>query len=107
MDLRTNELIPDEGCWGATPKYELLEDMNRVLVFDFGSELYVWNGRSAPFETRRLGIKLAKDLWEKGLEGTSPVEGHPLIAGGTVKRPDWTILGKVNQVLFLTSAVTI
>jgi supervillin len=96
VDLKTNELIPDESFWGSAPKYELLEDTTRVLVFDFGSEVYVWNGRSAPFETRRLGIKLAKDLWEKGLEGTAPVEGHPLIPKGT-KRPSWAILGKVNQ----------
>ena len=105
VDLRTNELIPDEGFWGAAPKYELLEDTSRVLVFDFGSEVYVWNGRSAPFETRRLGIKLAKDLWEKGLEGTAPVEGHPLIPGGTAKRPDWAILGKVNQVTTIVQSI--
>lgn len=97
VDLKTNELIPDESFWGCAPKFELLEDTSRVLVFDFGSEVYVWNGKSAPFETRRLGIKLAKDLWEKGLEGTAPVEGHPLIPDGKIKRPDWAILGKVNQ----------
>ena len=65
---------------------------------DFGSELYVWNGVSAPIMTRRIGIKLAQDLWERGLEDTAPAEGHPLIPSGTVKRPDWAILGKVNQV---------
>ena len=98
VDVKTNELIPDDSYWGSAPKYELLEDTTRVLVFDFGSEDYVWNGRSAPFETRRLGIKLAKDLWEKGLEGTAPVSGHPLIPELIgPKRPEWTLIGKVNQ----------
>ncbi len=86
VDLKTNELIPDDSFWGCAPKYELLEDTTRVLVFDFGSEVYVWNGKSAPFETRRLGVKLAKDLWEKGLEGTAPVEGHPLIPDGKMDK---------------------
>jgi supervillin len=98
VDLKTNELVPDESFWGSAPKYELLEDTSRVLVFDFGSEVYVWNGRSAPFETRRLGVKLAKDMWEKGLDGTAPVEGHPLIPNAKgAKRPEWALLGKVNQ----------
>jgi len=120
VDLKSCQLIPEESFWGAPPKYELLEDMSRVLVssnnlpklfagcilnlhslpskvFDFGSEVYVWNGRNAPFEARRLGVKLAKDLWEKGLEGTAPAQGHPLLPNG-IKRPDWALLGKVNQV---------
>ena len=41
-------------------------------------------------------MKLAKDLWEQGLEETSPVPGHPLIPGEDVKRPDWSLLGKVT-----------
>lgn len=49
-------------------------------------------------DCRRLGIKLAKDLWEKGLDGTAPVAGHPLIPNlKGPARPDWALLGKVNQ----------
>ena len=95
VDPATNQLIPVESFWGSAPRHEVLQDPNRVLVFDFGSEVYVWNGRSAPFDVRRLGVKLAKDLWEQGLEETSPVPGHPLIPGEDVKRPDWSLLGKV------------
>ncbi len=46
VESRSNRLIPVDSFWGSAPKYELLEDPNRVLVFDFGSEVYVWNGRS-------------------------------------------------------------
>ncbi len=51
---------------------------------------------TAPFEVRRAGVRLAKELWERGLDETSPVPDHPLIPTGVVQRPDWAILGKVN-----------
>ena len=54
----TDELIPVEAAWGAPPKYETLQ-ASKVLVFDFGSELYVYNGKNAPFETRKVGARLA------------------------------------------------
>ena len=79
-------------------------DDTRVLVYDFGSEVYVWNGRSAPFESRRIGLKLAKDYFDDAKNNKDFAAKHPLLldpstqsgAGGSA-RPDWTILGKVNQ----------
>ena len=54
-----NELVPVEAGWGLPPRYALLEP-SRVLVFDFGSEVYVYNGKSAAFETRKAGARLAQ-----------------------------------------------
>lgn len=61
-------------------------------VFDFGSEVYIWNGRNAPFETRRLGVKLATDLWQN-----TSINGHPCETKGP-RRPEWCLSGKVNEV---------
>lgn len=43
----------------------------QVFVFDFGSELYVWQGKLASQQKRKLGIKLAQQLWEKGYNYSS------------------------------------
>ena len=84
------------------PRYELLSaDETRVLVYDFGTEVYVWNGRSAPFESRRVGLKLARDYFDDRKNNKDFLPKHPLMAkeetAGSGERPDWTVLGKVNQ----------
>ena len=38
-------------------------DPNEVFVFDFGSELYVWNGKHADKNKRNLGLQLGQQLW--------------------------------------------
>jgi supervillin len=38
-------------------------DPNEVFVFDFGSELYVWNGKYADKNKRNMGLQLAQQLW--------------------------------------------
>ncbi|CAF2819700.1 unnamed protein product [Rotaria sp. Silwood2] len=38
-------------------------DSNEVFVFDFGSELYVWNGKYADKTKRNMGLQLAQQLW--------------------------------------------
>ena len=52
VNIDNDELVPVEAAWGCPPKYEHLH-ANKVLVFDFGSEVYVYNGKNAPFETRK------------------------------------------------------
>lgn len=39
--------------------------MPQVLVLDFGSELYIWAGKRACGEERRLGVALGRELWEE------------------------------------------
>lgn len=79
VNPETSELIPIEEYWGQPLRHEVLENDLRVLVFDFGSEVYVWNGKNAAFPTRRLGLKLAKDMLAEE------------------KRPEWTLFGRINQ----------
>lgn len=39
-----------------------------MLVFDFGTELYVWQGKAVKPERRKMGVKLARQLYEKGYD---------------------------------------
>ncbi len=57
--VEEDELVPVECGWGLPARHALLEP-TRVLVFDFGSEVYVYNGKSAAFETRKVGARLAQ-----------------------------------------------
>lgn len=40
----------------------------QVLVFDFGSEFYVWQGKSVTPEQRKQSMSLAQKLWNKGYD---------------------------------------
>ncbi|KAL1518089.1 hypothetical protein ABEB36_001766 [Hypothenemus hampei] len=114
--LRTNmiyivedgELAPYEPYWGNTLKVEMLGEIN-VIVFDFGTEMYVWSGKNAPPDKKKLALKLAKDLWQDGYNysdclinplnvaealGERELKELPLKAD---KRPDWALFAKITQ----------
>ena len=57
--MLTDELVPIEEHWGLPPRYSLL-DPAKVLVFDFGSEVYAYSGKNASFEARKVGARLAQ-----------------------------------------------
>jgi supervillin len=79
------------------------------MVFDFGSELYVWNGKNAPLERRRVAVSLAQELWNEGCD-YSECDMCPLTAASILgrrdvtkvsnkmaSRPHWALLAKVTQ----------
>lgn len=41
----------------------LLRGLPQVLVFDFGSEVYVWHGKEVTLAQRKVAFQLAKHLW--------------------------------------------
>ena len=115
-------LIPlDDFCFRSL-SVKLL-DPNDVFVFDFGAEVYVWNGKYADKTKRQMGLQLAQQLWsdpydfsECLLNPFDPLDGQwrerasrrfpkslPISdkndqasqTGG--KRPHWCIFGKQNQ----------
>lgn len=46
----------------------------QVIIFDFGTEFYIWQGKAVSMEQRKLGLKLSKQLYEKGYDYTeSPI----------------------------------
>uniref|UniRef100_A0A8D8YEG1 Supervillin n=1 Tax=Cacopsylla melanoneura TaxID=428564 RepID=A0A8D8YEG1_9HEMI len=91
------ELVPLDKYWGGVPKIEML-DTNKILVFDFGSELYIWMGKNATLDRRKLAISLCKQLWVRGVDYTdcdiSPLGSTNRCSGS---RPAWCLLAKVTQ----------
>lgn len=60
--VENDVLMPlDDLCFH--PLSMKILDSNEVFVFDFGSELYVWNGKYADKTKRNMGLQLAQQLW--------------------------------------------
>ncbi|XP_050500586.1 supervillin-like isoform X2 [Diabrotica virgifera virgifera] len=106
--LENDELAPYEKYWGTIPKVEMLKDTN-IIVFDFGSEMYVWSGKNAVLDRKNLALKLAKEMWFEGYNysdcnicplniasilGERAQESLPLKAD---KRPEWSLFAKITQ----------
>ena len=100
VNVAADELVPVEAVWGSPPKYENLHPA-KVFVYDFGSEVYVYNGKNAPFETRKVGSRLAQELWSVGWNyagcGMNPVFGREVDMVREEARPAWTVLGRINS----------
>ena len=100
-EMKDNQLVPYEEYWGALPRREMLQPA-KVLLFDFGCEMYVWTGKQAPFELRKRASQLAKDLWDQGYD-YSECEINPIYplsketAKANKQRPPWMLFGRANQ----------
>ncbi|XP_078327129.1 uncharacterized protein LOC111123958 isoform X12 [Crassostrea virginica] len=103
--LENNSLVPYQEFWGGQPRHEMLKK-DQVLVFDFGTELYVWQGKAVKPERRKMGVKLARQLYEKGYDYSacdinpmSPLSTEEMggLPSAAKERPSWGLFGKVNQ----------
>lgn len=54
----------------------------QVLVFDFGSEVYVWHGKDVPLGDRKVAVKLGKQLYA-AIYDYSNCRVNPLDASST------------------------
>ncbi|CAF0935876.1 unnamed protein product [Adineta ricciae] len=102
--LDNDMLIPlDDFCFRSLSVKIL--DPNEVFVFDFGSELYVWNGKYADKNKRNVGLQLAQQLWNDPYDFSEclinpfePLDDKNESGGQTgTKRPTWCVFGKQNQ----------
>ncbi|XP_055620077.1 uncharacterized protein LOC129764714 isoform X3 [Toxorhynchites rutilus septentrionalis] len=109
-EFEDESLVPLEDYWGAAPKIAML-DPKKILVLDFGSELYVWNGKNATSEAKRAALRLAQEMYmqEYSYEmcqlnpvNFSEVSGdrrrdvRRVSKTGSV-RPEWCLIAKVTQ----------
>lgn len=86
--LQEDKLVPYEEAWASIPSVSLLNSKEvkhlkhelfsshaielyspkrmcvwQALVFDFGSEVYVWTGKDVPLGDRKVAVQLGKQLW--------------------------------------------
>ncbi|XP_057338626.1 supervillin isoform X6 [Microplitis mediator] len=108
-EVVNDELIPLDKYWGAIPKIKIL-DPSKILVFDFGGEMYIWHGKIASMEKRRVATRLAQDLWNEGYDYSDctvcPIDAAKIIGRRDVapaavkkdiKRPEWCLIAKLTQ----------
>ncbi|KAM7390803.1 hypothetical protein PAMA_008812 [Pampus argenteus] len=101
--LMEDKLVPDDDFWAKMPRCSLLNP-KEVLVFDFGSEMYIWHGKEVTLAQRKVAFQLAKHLWNGTFDYTNcdinpldPGECNPLIPKKGQGRPDWAVFGRLTQ----------
>lgn len=101
--LEGEKLVPHEDAWASIPSVSLLNS-KEVLVFDFGSEVYVWHGKDVPLGDRKVAVKLGKQLYSGSYDYTN-CRVNPLDASCTNKdvpqqgegRPSWALFGRLSE----------
>ncbi len=64
-----------------------------MLVFDFGSELYVWMGKNVDLKLRKSSVRLAKELWDNGFN-YEECDLCPILSASTIGDRPGTLQGQ-------------
>ncbi|XP_029946101.1 supervillin-like isoform X2 [Salarias fasciatus] len=101
--LLENRLVPHEQAWASTPSAALLQS-SEVLVFDFGSEVYLWHGQDVPQRRRSVALQLTRQVWAGAYDysncGVNPLDSTGSDPGARPRgegRPGWALLGVLAQ----------
>ncbi|XP_076154122.1 supervillin [Alosa pseudoharengus] len=101
--LAEGKLVPHEEAWASIPSVTMLNS-KEVLVFDFGSEVYVWHGKDVPLGDRKVAVQLAKQLYGGPYDYSScsynpldPSQANPDMPLQGEGRPSWCLLGRLSE----------
>ncbi|XP_039547051.1 supervillin isoform X2 [Pimephales promelas] len=101
--LVEDKLVPYEEAWASIPSVSLLNS-KEALVFDFGSEVYVWTGKDVSLSDRKVAVQLGKHIWS-GAYDYSSCRINPLDPSSANKdtpkqgegRPSWALFGRLSE----------
>ncbi|XP_064844563.1 supervillin-like isoform X2 [Oncorhynchus masou masou] len=101
--LVENRLVPHEQAWAAIPTVSLLGS-TEALVFDFGSEVYLWHGKDVAPGDRNVAVQLAQQVWGGPYDYSNcrvnpldPTHCNPSIQPQGERRPNWALFGCVSE----------
>ncbi|XP_028268487.1 supervillin isoform X2 [Parambassis ranga] len=101
--LVENRLVPHEQAWASTPSISLLGS-SEALVFDFGSEVYLWHGQDVSLRRRNVALQLTNQVWVGAYDYSNcrvnpldPTQSNPSIQLRGEGRPVWALFGVLSQ----------
>ncbi|KAJ8344855.1 hypothetical protein SKAU_G00290480 [Synaphobranchus kaupii] len=101
--LAEDRLVPHDDAWASSPGVSLLNS-SEVLVFDFGSEVYVWQGKDVPPVHRQVALQLGRQVWGGPYDYSNcrvnPI--NPSAASSEIHRtgegrPSWALFGCMSE----------
>lgn len=108
-EFSDDKLMPVEDFWGQPLTISVINS-RKIFVFDFGSEVYVWNGKNALPDAKKIAMMLAEEMFDASFNydmcHLSPVNFSSMCGHRKTKieakrsdyrRPDFALLGRVNQ----------
>ncbi|XP_062264648.1 supervillin isoform X3 [Platichthys flesus] len=101
--LVENRLVPHEPAWASIPTISLLGS-TEALVFDFGSEVYLWHGRDVSPSRRNVALQLTQQVWVGPYDYSNcrinpldPTQSNPSIELRGEGRPGWALFGVLSE----------
>ncbi|KAJ8364476.1 hypothetical protein SKAU_G00133070 [Synaphobranchus kaupii] len=101
--LAEDRLVPHDDAWASIPSVTMLNS-KEVLVYDFGSEVYVWHGKDVPLSDRKVAVQLGKQLWSGSYDYSNcsvnpldPSASNPEIQPQGEGRPSWALFGRLSE----------
>ncbi|XP_016896254.1 supervillin-like isoform X3 [Cynoglossus semilaevis] len=101
--LVDNRLVPHEQAWATVPTVSLLKS-TEALVFDFGSEVYLWHGHDVSGSGRAVALQLTQQVWVGAYDYSNcrvnpldPTQSNPSTQLRGEGRPDWSLFGVVSE----------